>query len=138
MLCDDFEKKQSISPIELKPLFDDIVLELKPLFDDIVLELNDNPAINNRCQIVHALKSVRGLTMIGPLIADHELYHILRNTLSDILNKWRHKNNSLSDQNEYLFAQISDLFLKMINHLKHTNGSPLSTFKTWLLNEIFM
>ncbi len=112
-------------------------MELKTLFDEIIVGLKENSTLDHYCRIVDTLKSVRVVTMIDPLIVDHELYHSLRNTLSDILQKWCHE-DMLNDQEQYLFEQIGDLFLKMINLLKQTNGTPILAFKKWFLNEKFM
>ncbi|CAF3830597.1 unnamed protein product [Adineta steineri] len=114
--------------------------ELQSLFNLIVVELNNNnhhSIIDDYyIQIIDALKNIYSLTLIDSLIVNNELFHLLRNYLTDLLNKWC-SDIVLTDKDEYLFQAIVELFSKMIKHIKTTNQVLTSTFQTWFLNELF-
>ncbi|CAF1554159.1 unnamed protein product, partial [Adineta steineri] len=113
--------------------------ELQSLFNLIVVELNNNnhhSIIDEYIQIIDALKNIYSLTLIDPSIVNNELFHLLRNYLTDILNKWS-SDIVLTDKDEYLFQEIVELFSKMIKHIKTTNQVLTSTFQMWFLNELF-
>ncbi|CAF1402699.1 unnamed protein product [Adineta steineri] len=112
--------------------------ELQSLFNLIVIELNNNnhSTIDDYIQIIDTLKNIYSLTLIDPLIVNNELFHLIRNYLTDLLNKWS-SDTILTDKDEYLFHEIVELFSKMIKHIKTTNQVLTSTFQTWFLNELF-
>jgi hypothetical protein len=121
-------QRQTISGEQLKSLFDLIVIELNK---------NANSSIDDYYQIIDTLKNICGLTLIDQSIVGHELFHLIRNILTHILNQWSDDNIILTDKDEYLFQEIVQLFFKMIQHIRSTNQSSVPIFQTWFLNESF-
>ncbi|CAF1333726.1 unnamed protein product [Didymodactylos carnosus] len=118
------EYSETITPLELRKIFDDFIYELKPK--------PRNP--RHMYEIAKVLIDVDGQVLLDPELRDHEFYVLIRNTIRKLLNKWYSRyNGSFLSKHEYITVyNASEILLNMVHNV--SNDTEIETLNRLLLN----
>ena len=113
------------------------VEQIKRSFDDFITKIDENNNINLIKQVVEFLIHSNEKLLCESSLIGHRIFVILRDYYLNLFQRW-YSGEKLDEISSFIFESISNIFLKLSNHISDNNALILKDliFNEILFNEI--